>query len=616
MRSIPFALAALCLFPVLAGAQTLQQVRVDSPSAPNLALELEAAGFDVIEGSVGRGSLELVVSDASLRLLRARGLEPVLIAVGRPFKEIQAQAQRAAQAAAPESPVPPGYLTLSEIMTELYLKESTYPAIAKVVDLTAKYGTPPTFEGRHIYALKISDNVAQDEDEPNFMMVAEHHAREINTPVVALDAIERFTTQYGIDPTITSLVDAHEIWIAPLWNPDGYEYVFNVNNFWRKNRRVFATATGVDLNRNYPFGWTSGCAGSSSVGSDTYKGPSAGSEAETLTMLAFQADRSFARIIDFHSYGSEVLWGYMCWTHPWAAFLKSEAAALSIAQGYFGKERPPSAHGEEYQDPLAFQGSFAFLTELGTAFQPTYQSAQAEAAKLWPGTIWLLQRPASLSGHVTDSCTGAPVAADISYVGANFTHNEKNSSFMPYGRYHAFLPAGNVTVEFSAPGYVKQSFNVNVTATSAQVLEVSLVSAPLAYCTAKVNSALCLPTIGSTGSPSASAGSGFSISAANVLDNKNGLLFYSKSGANALPFQGGWLCVKSPQTRTAVQSSLGSPPCNGSFSFDFNAWIASGADPGLVAGAQVWAQYWSRDPGFAPPDNTSLTDALQFTICP
>jgi hypothetical protein len=68
--------------------------------------------------------------------------------------------------------------------------------------------------------------------------------------------------------------------------------------------------------------------------------------------------------------------------------------------------------------------------------------------------------------------------------------------------------------------------------------------------------------------------------------------------------------------RTSIQNSGGSPACGGAFSFDFNAYIASGADPALVSGQQVWSQYWSRDPGFAPPDNTNLTDAVEFTIQP
>ena len=69
-------------------------------------------------------------------------------------------------------------------------------------------------------------------------------------------------------------------------------------------------------------------------------------------------------------------------------------------------------------------------------------------------------------------------------------------------------------------------------------------------------------------------------------------------------------------TRTPVQSSGGSPPCGGSFSLDFNAWIASGTDQQLVAGSTVWGQWWSRDPGFPPPMSTNLSDALRFTLCP
>src|SRR4029450_5810092 len=147
--------------------------------------------------------------------------------------------------------------------------------------------TPATVEGRHLYALKISDNVAQDEDEPAMLIVSTHHAREISPPVIALMAADRLTSQYGSDAQITSAVNGHEIWIAPVWNPDGYNYVFTTDNMWRKNRRVLSGGVGVDINRNYPQGWSGPCPGSTSVTNETYKGPSAASEAERQTMMTW-----------------------------------------------------------------------------------------------------------------------------------------------------------------------------------------------------------------------------------------------------------------------------------------------------------------------------------------
>jgi archaellum component FlaF (FlaF/FlaG flagellin family) len=143
-------------------------------------------------------------------------------------------------------------------------------------------------------------------------------------------------------------------------------------------------------------------------------------------------------------------------------------------------------------------------------------------------------------------------------------------------------------------------------------------SGPRVFCIAKANSLGCTPAIGFSGSPSASAPAGFDISAASVLSQKIGLLLYGKSGPTTLAFQGGWLCVQSPLQRTFLQNSGGNTitDCSGAYHVDFNFWIASGFDPALVAGQDVWAQYWSRDPGFPPPGSTGLTDALAFTIGP
>jgi hypothetical protein len=136
-------------------------------------------------------------------------------------------------------------------------------------------------------------------------------------------------------------------------------------------------------------------------------------------------------------------------------------------------------------------------------------------------------------------------------------------------------------------------------------------TAPFAYCTAKVNSAGCTPAIASSGSPSISAGSGFLITATNVIDSSSGILVYSFNGSALIPFQGGTLCIQPTVWRTPLQNSGGSPPCGGTFSLDFNAHIA--ATPILFAvGQMVWAQYWSRD--FDDPTGVNLTDALAFVV--
>jgi hypothetical protein len=259
-----------------------------------------------------------------------------------------------------------------------------------------------------------------------------------------------------------------------VWNPDGYNHVFTSNNLWRKNRRVFASGVGVDQNRNYAQGWSASCAGSTSASSDTYKGPSAASEAETQTMMTWSEQERFAKVIDYHSFGQEVLYAYLCLSHPFRNWMQQEAATLSQVSGYGGLTRLPSAEGEHPEWQFARMGAYAFLIETNTEFQPSYDSAVAEANLVWPGILSVLERPISISGHVTDATTGAPLAARIDLLNVTFPNGETNNSGGLYGAYHIFAPAGTYNVRFSAPGYASSTSSITVTATSATVMDIQL----------------------------------------------------------------------------------------------------------------------------------------------
>ncbi|HTF89840.1 MAG TPA: VCBS repeat-containing protein [Planctomycetota bacterium] len=147
----------------------------------------------------------------------------------------------------------------------------------------------------------------------------------------------------------------------------------------------------------------------------------------------------------------------------------------------------------------------------------------------------------------------------------------------------------------------------------------------LVYCTAKLNSLGCLPQISASGSASASASSGFVLSAANVRNNKPGLCLYGLTGRAATPFSGGFLCLVPPVRRSGALSSGGNPlpsqDCSGVYSIDMNAFAASSGPPVpspllSVAGVTVNCQFWGRDPGFPAPSATSLSDAIEYTVAP
>jgi hypothetical protein len=139
---------------------------------------------------------------------------------------------------------------------------------------------------------------------------------------------------------------------------------------------------------------------------------------------------------------------------------------------------------------------------------------------------------------------------------------------------------------------------------------------PAVYCDAQRNSLGCKPAISGTGSPSATAGSGFTLGVQNLVSSSYGFFFYSTRKPLIAPFQGGYLCMPSPIRRVPPQATGGStaPDCSGSLALDFNAWIASGADPMLVAGENACVQAWSRDAGSATGAN--LSNAIVFAIGP
>ncbi|EHR51265.1 putative carboxypeptidase [Saccharomonospora marina XMU15] len=264
---------------------------------------IAATGVDVL--GVRDGTVTIVADAEQAESLRKLGFRPRLTA---DLDASLAERNPAPRAAADFPAGDEGYHTYAEVTSELEATREEHPAVARL----SSVGT--SHEGRTLHLLKISDNVAQDEDEPEVLFTCNQHAREHLTTEMCLRIVQRFTDGYGSDETVTALVDSREIYVIPSVNPDGAEYDISGGQYhgWRKNRQ----GSGTDLNRNWDYRW--GCCGGSSgnPGSDTYRGPSPFSAPETAAVADFVDSRvvggsqQLKAHIDFHSYSELVLWPY------------------------------------------------------------------------------------------------------------------------------------------------------------------------------------------------------------------------------------------------------------------------------------------------------------------
>ncbi|MFB6693466.1 M14 family metallopeptidase [Streptomyces virginiae] len=206
------------------------------------------------------------------------------------------------------------YHNYAEATAEINTLVAQYPAIA------SKRVIGKSYQGRDLLAIKISDNVATDESEPEVLFTAHQHAREHLTVEMALYLLKEFTSKYGTDSRVTNAVNGREIWIVPDLNPDGGEYDIATGSYrsWRKNRQPNSGSSyvGTDENRNWNYKW--GCCGgsSSSKSSETYRGAAAESAPEVKVVSDFVRSRviggkqQIKAAIDFHTYSELVLWPF------------------------------------------------------------------------------------------------------------------------------------------------------------------------------------------------------------------------------------------------------------------------------------------------------------------
>jgi len=310
----------LTLFSSTARAEeTYHMVLVPNPDQTTITTMLEL-GLPMDDSQMIKGEgLEIPLEEADIALLQKNGISHRIIQRDLEAYYAHTCRQNVLQIPAhrPGDPVHMkygsmgGFYNFNEIVVDLDSMHLLFPNL-----ITEKDSIGTGHEGNPIWMVKVSDNPNVTENEPSGVFDALHHAREPGSYTVLMYAIWYLLENYGTDPECTYLINNRELYFVPVVNPDGFLYNIQTNpgggGMWRKNRRNNGGGIyGVDLNRNYTYQWGYDNQGSSpNPSSSTYRGPSAGSEPETQTMMGFISAHNFRTGMTIHSSAGVYLTAY------------------------------------------------------------------------------------------------------------------------------------------------------------------------------------------------------------------------------------------------------------------------------------------------------------------
>ena len=310
MFKAPIILVTLLL---TANAQEIfQSVRVWDPT-PEVIRLIAEQGIPM-DHTVGKPGifLDLTVSEDERVALMSTGLD-VEILIPNLTLYYQKMNQPAIERDFPLGSMQGNY-TWDELNDRFDELRTQYSAV-----MTDRIIIGESMDGHDIWAFKVSDNPNEDEEEPEVLYTGLTHAREPVGMMNLFYFVQLLCESYGTDPELTYLVDNREMWFIPVINPDGYLYNESIQpnggGMHRKNRRDTncgdGTNRGVDLNRNYGYGWGANNTGSSpDPCSTTYRGTEEFSEPETAAVRDFVEDREFMNVLHYHTYSNVLIHPY------------------------------------------------------------------------------------------------------------------------------------------------------------------------------------------------------------------------------------------------------------------------------------------------------------------
>lgn len=420
----------------------------------------------------------------------------------------------------------PGYRNYEQMLSELQAIAAAHPDICKLYDIGNTWGKKYLEKGNanyadynhEIWAMKVSDNVKIEEDEPSVYYMGEHHAREPISMEMTMTILYQIVENYGKDQDITKRVNDTQIWFVPLVNPNGHRVVTTqADVWWRKNIRdnnrngqfdvVDAQygngPDGVDLNRNYGFGW--GDVGTSDDPSDVvYHGNEPWSEPEIKAIKHLLDTHHFLAGITYHTYSELVMYPYGAdynVTGPDRDALEELAVEMAVT---IPATTQPHGHydpgpawglypttGDLCDYAYGQHGIFSYTIEMADEFIPAADRVEGICNDNLEAAMILLNRPwrATLTGHVIDAKTGEPVEAEVfihtiddQMDGADDQLTEGTPEFRfpyrsnkEYGRYYRMLKEGLYDVSFHAPGYESVTRqNILITASGQTALEIRM----------------------------------------------------------------------------------------------------------------------------------------------
>ncbi len=241
-----------------------------------------------------------------------------------------------------------------------------------------------TYEGRDMWLVKLSDNVTEQENEPEVLFTGSHHGNERPGYEVLIYFIQYMVSYYQNTSAVKDAIDTTQIYIIPMMNPDGVEAGTRKNlepNHGNFGLSKTVTSIGVDLNRNYAGPWfllflrpLFYRATSYHDQSDVYRGPRPFSENETQAVRRFVEAHDILISIDYHTYGELIL-------YPWGDTrlpAKDKPVFASIGENISRLDNYTSEQSTTLYPTLgdicdwayAAHHVLAYTIELGTSYAP------------------------------------------------------------------------------------------------------------------------------------------------------------------------------------------------------------------------------------------------------